>query len=184
MKTKYFFMTVLAFAAAMAVTLTACNDDDKDSGTNSEVENIQLRSEALGFTDVADYESYVAGQCLLGNHENCCFLSNGTHQVCTYPNHLGINGDGTQRQGGKHRGNNHSVQGINCTNPDCMGFVDADGNGVCDHNPQSIACTNPDCTNPDCTGYVDANGDGKCDNGIGTRPQDGSGSRYGKKELQ
>jgi hypothetical protein len=50
---------------------------------------------------------------------------------------------------------------------DCTGFVDADGDGLCDlcggdHTPDQTRDRDQDGTG-DCTGFVDADGDGLCD---------------------
>lgn len=168
---KKFLITVLICGAMMSVVITGCNKDGNllDGEMNSETENIQLRSAALGFANVNDYQEYVAQQCIAGNHENCCVL-NGIHQVCTYPNHLGIN-----CQGAHHHGANHIGQGNNCSNPNGTGFVDADGDGICD-NCTGTGKGNNQCTNPNCTGFVDTNGDGVCDNHTGS----GGGGHHGQ----
>ena len=70
------------------------------------------------------------------------------------------------------------------------GFVDANGDGLCDHT--GGCALGPDYVDADgdgiCgnagtgrgNGYVDNDGDGVCDNlGGGTRPQDGTGYQYG-----
>jgi hypothetical protein len=95
----------------------------------------------------------------------------------------------------------HGKQSGNCNNPDCTGFVDANGDGKCDNCIGTCTGTGArpqdgtgnqygkgagNRNNPDCTGFVDADGDGKCDNctgtctGTGARPQDGTGNQHGK----
>lgn len=49
---------------------------------------------------------------------------------------------------------------LSITARSCLGYVDADGDGVCDNVGRGIGA---------CLGYVDADGDGVCDNvGAGT----------------
>jgi len=148
MRRKKILVAVLICGISMSIAITGCSKENAlvDSEANNEIENIQLRAANLGFTDVNAYQTNVARQCAAGNHKNCCVI-NGMHQVCPYPDHLGVNCNGTNCSGKNHAGQCTT----NCKNPDCTGFVDADGDGKCDN-----------CT------------------GTGTHPQDGTGNQHGK----
>ena len=149
---KKILVAALICGISISVVITGCSKEIAlvDSEANSEIENIQLRAANLGFTDVNAYQTNVTQQCAAGNHENCCVI-NGTHQVCPYPDHLGVNCNGTHCNGKNHTGQCTT----NCKNPDCTGFVDADGDGICDN------CADT-CT------------------GTGTHPQDGTGNQHGQ----
>ena len=167
MKKVIYLLTVLA----ITVAFVSCGKSDNqilDDATQDAASNIELRASNLGFSGVADYQAYVAAQHAAGNHENCCLLPDGTHQICTHPNHEGTCCNGTHYNGtghGTYNGTQH-----NCNNPNCTGFVDVNGDGICDN------CNN---SNPNCTGFVDANGDGICDN-CNNPNCTGAGSQNGK----
>ena len=56
----------------------------------------------------------------------------------------------------------------------CGGYVDKDGDGICDN------CGRPVHGNGCGYGYVDADGDGVCDNYTQGKPGGGRGGRYGQ----
>lgn len=108
MKRTIFFTAVLA----VFVFASCSNDDDSATATP---ESIETRAAALGFPDVKSYRVSVAGQCAVGNHENCDIQTNGTHLVCGYAEHSGTNHDGTPHNGTGH--GIHDLSGNHNCNP-------------------------------------------------------------------
>lgn len=106
MKRKFYSLAVLA----LAVAFVSCSSDDDHTFISAE-ESMELRAEALGFSDVNEYKTSVTEQCKAGNHENCDILNDGTHQACAYKEHSGTKHDGTHHNGtdhGSHDSNGHS----------------------------------------------------------------------------
>ena len=71
---------------------------------------------------------------------------------------------------------------------DCTGFVDADGDGVCDlcggdHDPDQTRDRDQDRTG-DCTTFVDEDGDGICDLCQGDHAGDGEGNQAGRRFMR
>lgn len=106
MKRVIYLFAVVALTAGFV----SCNNDDDDNFSNAE-QDLELRASTLGYSDAASYQENVTEQCELGNHENCDIQTDGTHQVCKYPEHSGTKHDGTHQNGsdhGTHNGNGHS----------------------------------------------------------------------------
>ena len=67
----------------------------------------------------------------------------------------------------------------------CPGYVDADGDGICDNHARGNSGSGYHHGNgaaspgdPDCPGYVDADGDGTCDNYAGRGHHGGHGAHH------
>lgn len=106
MKKTFYIFQILA----VAVAFTSC-DKDNDHVDDNAVMDMELRAEALGFTNVEAYRTSVAEQCAAGDHENCDIFTNGTHKACAYSGHAGRNHNGTHHNGtdhGSHDANGHS----------------------------------------------------------------------------
>lgn len=73
---------------------------------------------------------------------------------------------------------------------DYNGFIDADGDGICDNNPDGGLCPQDGtgrqarsaAGSPNGANFIDADGDGICDNNPdgGLCPQDGTGRQAGR----
>ncbi|MFV0291135.1 MAG: hypothetical protein ACK5IJ_09630 [Mangrovibacterium sp.] len=98
MKKFFYPLAAVLFVA----TFASCNKNDHDDFGTSAKQDIEARAAALGFDDVAEYQTSVAEQCATGNHDNCDAYKDGTHGVCSYADHLGQNHDGTQHNGTDH----------------------------------------------------------------------------------
>jgi len=133
------FLSALVFA--FTAFFTSCSKDDvltKDDVYTDEivnplegVQNIELRATTLGYTDVNAYIADVTQQYAAGDYKNCCIYSDGAYHICPYPEHAGINSDGTAHHGANHYKMHDPAT---CTNPNCP-------YPVCTHD--STICTNP-----------------------------------------